>query len=49
MLVGAVVLVPPVLVALIWSAHAHNSLGKLHQMRAPEARFVLDVVGMFVV
>ncbi len=47
MLVGAVVLVPPVLVALIWSAHAHNSLGKLHQLRAPEARFVLDQRGIF--
>lgn len=46
-LIGAVVLLPPALVALIWSAHTRNSLGKLHRMRAPEARFVLDQRGIF--
>ena len=46
-LIGAVVLLPPVLVAVIWSIHTRNSLGKLHRMRAPEARFVLDQRGIF--
>lgn len=47
MLIGAVVLVPPALVVVLWSAYTRNSLGKLHRMRAPEARFVLDQRGIF--
>ena len=46
-LLAAVVLMPPVMVAMIWIAHSRNSLGKLHRMRAPEARFVLDQRGVF--
>lgn len=47
LLIAAIVLLPPVVVALIWGAHSRNSLGKLHRMRAPEAHFVLDQRGVF--
>ncbi len=47
-LLSVAVLVPVLIVALVWTAQTRHLLGRLHRMRAPEARFVLDQRGVFV-
>ncbi|MBA4491953.1 YcxB family protein [Paracoccus sp. S1E-3] len=46
-LIGTVLLLLPVLVLVIWSVHARNSLRKLYRIGAPEVGFVLDERGIF--
>lgn len=36
---GLVVILPPLLIAIMWAAHHHNTIGKFRRMSAPQADF----------
>lgn len=46
-IVTAVVLMPPLLVLLVWIRRYRLMSGRLHRMRAPQARFVFDQRDIF--